>query len=97
VRNESVRAMLARIRREALRRRRITEPPAPKCAACGYSLAQAVVVSAYKGEMECSVCADARREYHRAHGGGVSLIRITAAPSRAEIEAARERARRGEQ
>lgn len=91
--HEGVRALLARLRREAKRRGQITEPPAPVCPECGYSLAQAVIVKSYRGERECEACAEARRDYHRERRGAlaVSVIKITESASREEFEEARRR------
>ena len=50
--HESIRDYLRRVRREALRQRRIKEPPLPKCEVCCHSIAYLPMVKAYKGEEE---------------------------------------------
>jgi hypothetical protein len=82
------------MRREALKRQWISEPEPPVCEVCGHSIAYVPLVRAYEGEEDCPECRDARADYQRRHhpgGEGVSVVRITAAPTRAEVEAARRR------
>jgi hypothetical protein len=89
--HESIRDYLRRLRREALRQRRIKEPPLPKCEVCCHSIAYLPMVKAYKGEEDCPHCREQRREYHRTHGNTPSVIRIVDAPSREEVEEWRRR------
>jgi hypothetical protein len=89
--HESIRDYLRRLRREALRQRRIKEPPLAKCEVCGHSIAYLPMVKASKGEEDCPHCREQRREYHRTHGNTPSVIRIVDAPSREEVEEWRRR------
>jgi hypothetical protein len=84
--HESIREMLARIRRDALRQRRIIEPSPPTCEVCGHSVAYVPTIWPEKGEEDCPACRQQRREYHRTHGGTPSVIRIVSAPTREEVE-----------
>jgi predicted Zn-ribbon and HTH transcriptional regulator len=65
--HESIREMLARIRRDALRQRRITEPSPPTCEVCGHSVAYVPTIWPEKGEEDCPACRQQRREYPRRH------------------------------
>jgi predicted Zn-ribbon and HTH transcriptional regulator len=82
--HESIREMLRRIRREALKRRWIAEPEPPKCEKCGNSIAYVPTVWAVKGEEDCPQCRADRIAYH-ARYGGVAVVRITAAPTREQL------------
>jgi hypothetical protein len=92
--HESIRDAIRRIRRDALKRRWIAEPPPPTCEVCGHSVAYVPLIMADRGEEDCQACRETRTEYQRRHhpgGAGVAVVRITRAPSRAELEARSER------